>query len=79
MEFIFLELLAFCFFHVSYVDVFVTFLVICVLGLLVLPEERSSLLLNHSVFVLSVFVTMEKVLVNAADITHVQPLSENYM
>ena len=49
LEFIFLESLVFCFSHVSCVDVGVSFLVICVLGLVVLPEERGSLLLNHSV------------------------------
>jgi hypothetical protein len=48
LEVIFLDILVLCFSHVSYVDVCGTLLVICVLGLVVSPEERSSLLLNCS-------------------------------
>ena len=63
----------------NYVDVCVTYLVNCVLRLVVSPEDGSSLLPKRNVLCLVIFVTIEKVLVNAADITHVQPLFKTCM
>jgi hypothetical protein len=60
LEFIFLGVLLFFVSCVNYVNVCAIFLVNCVLGLAVSPEEDIS----------SIFMTMEKVLVNVADISY---------
>ena len=44
--------------RMNYVDVYVILLVSCVLGLVVSPEEGSSLLPEGSVFFLSIFMTV---------------------
>jgi hypothetical protein len=48
LELIFLDVFVF-FWHVNYSDVFVTFLVNCILELMILPGEGSSLLPKGSV------------------------------
>jgi hypothetical protein len=55
--------------YLNYVHVYGIFLVNYVIGLVDSPEEGRCLLLKHSVVFCLFFMTLERVLVNAACIT----------